>query len=285
MTGFDLDHTGIAVADLDAAAVQYRRLGFQLTPRGYHTLPPPKPGAERPLVGTGNNCAMLRRGYIEVIGVTDPVYQGRLRADIARYQGLLVIAFGTGDAAAAADAFRAAGIEAIGPRTLERPVEENGETRLARFEIVDLPDGTLPEGHFFAIHHATPDLLWKPSLLSHPNGVIGLESLTVAVSDPADFARRLGRTLSVAPVAEDGLVLKLAAGQVRVVDGGWLAAHVPGRTPALPYIAGLGLRVEDLARTADLLSNNGIAYRGSPASLMVGPDEACGAFLEFQAGA
>ena len=71
----------------------------------------------------------------------------------------------------------------------------------------------------------------------------------------------------------------------RVVDGGWLAAHVPGRTPALPYIAGLGLRVEDLARTADLLSKNGIAYRGSPASLMVGPDEACGAFLEFQAGA
>ena len=95
MSGLSLDHVGIAVADLDKAAAQFQRLGFQLTPRGYHTLPPPSPGAPRPLVGTGNNCAMLRRGYLELIGVTDPVYQGRLRADIARYEGLHVIAFGT----------------------------------------------------------------------------------------------------------------------------------------------------------------------------------------------
>ena len=50
MRTLDLDHVGIAVHDLDAAAAQYRRLGFRLTPRGYHTLPPGS--SDGPLIGT-----------------------------------------------------------------------------------------------------------------------------------------------------------------------------------------------------------------------------------------
>jgi len=278
MSGLSLDHVGIAVADLDKAAGQFERLGFQLTPRGYHTLPPPSPGAARPLVGTGNNCAMLRRGYLELIGVTDPVYQGRLRADIARYEGLHVIAFGTEDSAATAAALRKAGLEVTGPRPLERPIE----TQLAKFEIVDFVTPALPEAHFFAIRHATPDLLWKPALLSHPNGVVSLDALTIAVADTAEFAGRLGGFLSVTPVAEDGLLLKLAPGSVRIVDGAWLAVHLPGKTPALPYIAGIGLGVADLVKTADLLTKNAIAFRRENGALLVAPADACGAFLEFR---
>ena len=285
MSGLSLDHVGIAVADLDKAAGRFERLGFQLTPRGYHTLPLPSPGAARPLVGTGNNCAMLRRGYLELIGVTDPVYQGRLRADIARYEGLHVIAFGTEDSAATAGALRQAGLEVTGPRPLERPIEEQGQTKLAKFEIVDFVAPALPEAHFFAIRHVTPDLLWKPALLAHPNGVVSLDALTIAVADPAEFAGRLGRFLSVTPVIEDGLLLKLAPGYVRIVDGAWLATHLPGKTTALPYIAGIGLGVADLAKTADLLTKNGIAFRRDNGALLVAPADACGAFLEFRAAA
>jgi catechol 2,3-dioxygenase-like lactoylglutathione lyase family enzyme len=282
MTGFDLDHVGIAVADLDAAAAKFRRLGFQLTPRGYHTLPPPAAGAERPRMGTGNHCAMLRRGYLELIGVTAPAYQGRLRADIARHEGLHVIAFGVTDAAAAASALRSAGVEVTGPRTLERPIQEIGKTQLARFEIVDLPQELLPEGHFFAIQHATRELLWKKPLLAHPNGVLSLETLIVAVTDPADFARRLGRILSVAPVEGDGLLLKLKVGRLHVVDGAWIAANLPGKTPELPYIAGLGLGVADVGMTADLLAQNGLRYQRRPGQLTVSAADACGAFIDFQ---
>jgi catechol 2,3-dioxygenase-like lactoylglutathione lyase family enzyme len=285
MSRLSLDHLGIAVADLDKAAAQFERLGFQLTSRGYHTLPPPSPGAPRPLVGTGNNCAMLRRGYLELIGVTDPVYQGRLRADIARYEGLHVIAFGTEDAPATAAALRREGLEVTGPRPLERPIEEQGETKLAKFEIVDFVAPALPEAHFFAIRHGTPELLWKPALLSHPNGVVSLDALTIAVADPAEFAGRLGRFLSVTPMAADGLVLKLAPGRVHVVDGAWLAAHLPGKTPALPYITGLGLGVADLAKTTDLLTKNAIAFRREGGALLVAPTDACGAFLEFRQAA
>jgi len=282
MTDFSLDHLGVAVADLDAAAAQYRRLGFQLTDRGYHTLPPPTSGAERPLVGTGNHCAMLRRGYLELIGVTDPAYRGRLRADIARHEGIHVVAFGTGDSAAAAHAFAAAGLGAPSPQILERPVGAGGESAVARFEIVNIPEQLLPEGHFFAIRHATPELLWKPALMSHPNGALDLKALTVAVADPDDFARRLGRALSTAPVAGDGLTLTLSAGQVRVVDGDWVTAHVLTPAPTLPLIVGLTLTVADLSRTSSLLERNGIAARRSGGSLMVDPGQACGAFIEFR---
>jgi catechol 2,3-dioxygenase-like lactoylglutathione lyase family enzyme len=285
VNGLTLDHVGIAVADLDAGAAQFERLGFQLTPRGYHTLPPPSPGALRPRTGTGNHCAMLRRGYLEIIGITDPDYQGRLRADIARYQGLHIIAFGTEDAAAAAAALREAGLAAAGPRILERPIEEQGTERLAQFEIVDFPADLLPEGHFFAIRHGTPDILWKPERLSHPNGVAGLEALTIAVADPADFARRLGRCLGIEPAAEDGFLLKLRAGIVRVVDGIWLARHLPGKTPALPYVAGIGLGTGDIGKTADLLKRNGVDHQRRPDALLVFPAEACGAFIEFRAAA
>lgn len=283
MTGFDLDHVGIAVADLDAAATKFRRLGFQLTPRGYHTLPPPAPGAERPLVGTGNHCAMLRRGYLELIGVTEPAYRGRLRADIARHEGLHIVAFGTTDAAATASALRSRGVEAGGPRPLERPIEDGGETRLASFEIVDFPETALPEAHFFAIQHRTRELLWRLPLLTHPNGVVSLAALTVAVTDPTDFARRLGRILSVTPVDKDGLVLDLKIGRVGVVDGGWIAARLAGRAPDLPYLAGLDLGVADLGRTAGLLAQNGVPYQRKAGSLLVAPADACGAFIEFQA--
>jgi hypothetical protein len=287
VTHLSLDHVGIAVADLDAGEAQFQRLGFQLTPRGYHTLPPSSPGAARPRTGTGtgNHCAMLGRGYLEIIGVTDPFYQGRLRADLARHEGLHIVAFGTEDAPATARALRQAGLEAAEPRILERPIEEQGRAHLARFEIVDFPEKLLPEGHFFAIHHRTPDLLWKPGLTSHPNGVVGLEMLTVAVADPAEFARRLGRCLGGEPEAGDGLIFRLAAGNIRVVDSHWIVRHLPGKTPALPYIAGIGLVIADMGKTADFLKRKRVDHERKPDALIVSPAQACGAFIEFRASA
>lgn len=273
MSGFDLDHAGILVRDLDAAAAQFRRLGFKLTARGYHTLPA-TPAGERPRVGTGNNCAMLRRGYVELIGITDPHYDGRMREDLQLYEGLHLIAFGAADAMTAAEEVRAAGFAVGGPRIMERPIEED----LAGFEIVDFPADTLAGSHLFAIHHATPDLLWKPELMEHPNGAERLEGVVIAAQDPAEMAGRLGHLLSVAPSQE---TLSLAAGRLRIVDAAWIAAHVPGRPPAPPFIAGLTLGVRDLDATADWLTTSGVSFVHYQTGLRVAPSEACGAFLEF----
>jgi len=143
MSALDLDHVGIAIRDLDAGAAQFRRLGFKLTERGYHTLPPETPGGPRPRAGTANHCAMLERGYLELIGISDPAYAGRLKADIERYQGRPYSSPSApttpaGPAASCCDRGLAIGDS----RPLERPIEEPDGAQLARFEIVDFPPAT-----------------------------------------------------------------------------------------------------------------------------------------------
>ena len=147
---------------------------------------------------------------------------------------------------------------------------------------VDFPEKSLPEGHFFAIQHATPELLWKKELLAHANGATSLAMLTIAVTDPADFARRLGGILSVEAVGRDERVLTLRAARVRIVGPGWIAGNIPGKTPDMPYVAGIGLGVADLGQTADVLTRNGVDFRRKPDALTVFPADGCGSFIEFQ---
>ncbi len=270
MTPFGLDHVGIAVRDLDAAAIAYRRLGFNLTPRGTHTLPPPVPGAARPRVGTGNHCIMLGRGYVELIGVIDPGYKGRLRAVLDRQEGAHLVAFDVPDAKAAAADLAARGLPVDPPHPLERPVEDIDGPGLARFELVDFPAGVLPEGQFFAIQHLTPDLLWKPPLMLQPNGVESLEAVTVAVPDPAEFERRLAHVLDLHPTSRG--VLALRAGHVYVVPGS-----------GAPPLVGLTLGTADLDQTAEYLAANQVPMERHGTRLRVPASAACGAWLDFVA--
>src|SRR5580692_2114904 len=62
-----LDHVVVNVRDrIDEAAETYCRLGFTLTPRGYHTL------------GSINHLAMFGTDYLELIGVPEGASSGRL---------------------------------------------------------------------------------------------------------------------------------------------------------------------------------------------------------------
>ena len=277
MSKLDLDHVGIAVRDLDAAASQFERLGFQLTPRGYHTLPA-GPDGTRALVGTGNNCAMLEQGYIELIGITDARYSGRLRSDLDRYEGVHIVALGTQDSGATIRSLRQSGISADA-RFLERPIEHRGSTELARFEIIEFADA-VPELYTFAIHHATPEALWKPELLVHPNGAKTLERITIAVSDPGNFARRLGRVVGDAGGSE-AHAIGLRRGSVRLVGEAWVGTHYEGPPLPLPAVVGITLGADDLDRTADAVRTGGVGFSREQENLIVAPSHASGAMIEF----
>jgi catechol 2,3-dioxygenase-like lactoylglutathione lyase family enzyme len=280
MTSLDLDHVGIAVRDLDAAARRFERLGFQLTPRGYHTLPANADGM-RPRAGTANYCVMLKRGYIELIGIVDPDYVGRLWEALDRYEGLHIVAFGTPDAKAAAADLRRAGLPAADMRPLERPLVKDGIEALARFEIVDFPDDIVPEIYSFAIHHTTPDLLWQPKLLAHANGVVSLEEIAIVVEEAADFAARLSRLVGIKAEGTDELTLPLAAGAVRIVGRQWLDRNVSGAPFNLPWVAVMTLGVSDIEATAALLQRNGVTFEKGDARLVVSASEACGVEIAF----
>ena len=105
-----LDHVVVNARDrIDEAADTYRRLGFTLTPRGYHTL------------GSMNHLAMFGTDYLELIAVT-PGDDSRPEIMAAPF-GLNGLVFGTEDATATYEALRRNEVPIDPPRQFSRPVE------------------------------------------------------------------------------------------------------------------------------------------------------------------
>ena len=91
MISLELDHTGVAVRDLDIGQAAYRKLGFNLTPRSFHSGSRTAGGPVEKW-GSGNHCAMFENGYLEIIGITDPNLYSSTQAYLERYAhpGLVV---------------------------------------------------------------------------------------------------------------------------------------------------------------------------------------------------
>lgn len=277
-----LDHVGIAAADLDALAAAWTRLGFRLTPRARHSGRRNGGEAVEPF-GSGNRCAMLRRGYIELIAVVDAArWPNRVDRFLARYAGLHIIALAIDDESAALARLRAAGVDMPGVSWLQRPVDDadpaGPQARFARLPLADAPEGEIQ-----LIRHLTPEALWQDRFLDHPNRAEALEAVILAVAAPAETAARLSR-LAGRPVLPDpagGYRLALAEGCVRVLPPEALAEVLPGvAPPSLPWIAGLEVRTGDggasLRREAAALP-----LRHVERGWMVPPEAAGGAAVLF----
>jgi catechol 2,3-dioxygenase-like lactoylglutathione lyase family enzyme len=275
VSAFALDHVGIAGPDLDALRMAYERLGFRLTPRAQHHAPGPDQ-VMRP-IGTGNHCAMLRQGYLELIAVIDPALPANtLDRFLARYHGLHIIAFAIDDPEAERARLRAAGIAIAGIAWLERPIATPEGAATARFARLPMPEA--PEGRIQLIRHLTPELLWQPHLLDHPNHAVALEEVALVVADPAASADRFARLVGVAatPVT-DGLVISLPRGRVRFTTG----EPYPGvRAPSLPFIAGVTIRTDDDAAAIRRIA--AAAGRETAEGFLIPPAEAAGAALLFR---
>jgi len=173
-----LDHAVILVRDLDRAHDSYRRLGFTLTPRGFHSL------------GSQNHCIMFGRDYLELMALpAAPPASLQYFADfLAKGEGVGALALATDDAAGAYAELKQAGIEADPPLALSRPVENLGQ---ARFTLVQLPPAETPGLRTFVCQHHTRDIVWRPEYQRHANGAAGIKSVTIATPDPARYARVL----------------------------------------------------------------------------------------------
>ncbi len=220
-TAIALDHVGVAARDLPPLAAAYERLGFTLTPVAQQS------GRRRPdlpveAFGSGNRCAFLRHGYIELIAILDPtLYDNGLGAWIERHAGMHILALAMADEQANLDRLRRAGLDIPGVAYLERPVEKGGPT--ARFARLPLPDA--PEGRLQLIRHLTPELVWQDRWMAHANGAVALDAAVLVAAAPAESAARLSRLagLPVEPDPAGGFVLVLpgapgAAGPRRVIS-------------------------------------------------------------------
>jgi hypothetical protein len=237
-----IDHVVINVgARLNQAAEQYRRLGFQLTERGHHTL------------GTSNNLAMFGTDYLELLGFEEgnPVP----RANIWQYpDGLCGLVFKPPADPALSDALNAAGIPAEPGREFSRPVNLPSGTQDARFRTVNLID-PLPNGRIFFCHHYTPELVWRDEWRQHANAATDIVEFTIATLDPArtsaPFARMFGPA-ALQPV-EGGLLLPTDKAQIQLLTPDAVAARfgdaVPVQADGTDRMVALGLRTGSIAAT------------------------------------
>src|SRR5258708_17994401 len=96
-----LDHTAFFVPEMEGAAAALEGCGFRLTP---FTTQTNREGDKTVPSGTGNRCAMLREGYIELLTAMpspmgDTPLAAQLRERVADHPGIHLAAFSTADAA------------------------------------------------------------------------------------------------------------------------------------------------------------------------------------------
>lgn len=278
-----LDHVAYFVPDRDAVHAALRRLGFAPTP---FSLQQHRASPQAPLVpvGTGNHCVMLREGYLEfLVPLDDTAVAGQLQSAIARYVGAHSIVFGTADAAVDAARLAAGGFAPLPTVDLQRTVDVPDGEETARFSVVRVPPGTMPEGRIQFCRHHTPGLVWQARWVEHPNRAVALSGVDVCVPDVVAAAERFGRFTGIEPVVQ-GCVASLttARGRVRFVGPGICAAHAGSEPPALPWIAGCEIASSDLAATHRHLEQSGLRILAAgPDRVLVETPPAVGGVLRF----
>ena len=269
---------------MDDAGAAVARLGFPLTPLTVHRNE--DEAGNRIPTGTANRCAMLGRGYLEILtdveGLDTPFSHAH-RAAVARYEGLHLIAFSVDDVKAEARRLDAEGFRPQPVANLRRPmpVDGGGEDE-AGFSVLRVPPGTMAEGRMQILRHETPDVVWQPSTIACENGVSGLSGVVICTDDPAEAAERHARFTGR---RHEGARIVLDRGRLDFVTPVELARIIPAaRPPGLPFIAAAVLESADLAATRRFLEAAGVPVETLPdGTIAVAPEYAMGAWLVVRA--
>jgi len=213
-----LDHVVINVmGQLEEAAAQYTRLGFQLTERGHHTL------------GSSNHLAIFGADYLELLGFLP----GRqtMRADLWQHPpGLTGLVFKSVDPDLVYATLRARGVPAQEPMSFARPVALSGGAQDARFTVIRVSGEAVQNGRTFFCHHHTPELVWRPEWQVHGNGVTGIAEFVIASHEPsrtvALYQQMFGPGLTAA--VPGGIAFRAGTPNVLVLEPSTVAERYMG---------------------------------------------------------
>lgn len=276
-----LDHVGYFVADLDRAGAALGRLGFQISPTKVHTN---DTAGELVPSGTSNRLARLRRGFLEVLAATgDTPLADQLRAALARYEGLHLVALSHDDLDAQRDRLEADGF-ATAPRVTLRNTKHIGDApRTEVWSVLRLQPGGMPEGRIQFVRSHTPDVSWHPGSTEHPNGADSLTAIWLCVADLAAATERYRRFAGRPhrPPAGPTAVIGLDRGRLILSAPEALQTHVPVVIQDLPFMAAAAVRADLDTTRAALRANDVTPLRDDGHLIWIAPGDALGALLVF----
>jgi catechol 2,3-dioxygenase-like lactoylglutathione lyase family enzyme len=279
-----VNHVGMAVADMRAAAARYEAMGFVLTPFSAHSGAW-KPGDPVTKLGAGNRCAVFARNYLEILASEHAERPAeRIERFIARHQGAHIVCFGT-DAPDTVDArLVAAHVATSGVIPLQRDVETPHGTRTAKFRRTQFAPEASPEGYIQAAQHLTPEYIHQARYMTHPNGVTALSHVFLVVEDVERFVERYATYLDRAPVREGvQTTFRLPLAALSIVAARDVSAVLPGSLlPPTPCIAGVAFATPDVGAQHARLRAAGIRCTARDGRLIVPADEAFGVAVVFE---
>lgn len=274
-----IDHVVIAVRDLDHARDTYSRMGFSLTPRGFHTL------------GSQNHCAVFDDDYLELLAVPRPHPVNRYFIDFLTHaEGLAAVSMASNDARQLHRSFSADGIPADEPVEFSRPVESDTGTRDARFRVAQLAPDVTPGCRSFVCQHLTRELVWRADRGRHRLGISGVAGITVLAGSAAQAAGVAAAYSRVwgSPVIERDATFDIAAGAATIAVSTVDALRrrdpdLPLPARAAPLIGILALRTVDRDQTERMLRDGGFApKRLVDGTLAIDAARAHGVTLQFR---
>ena len=163
-----IDHIVIAVRDLDAAARDYKTLGFTVVPGGKHP------------VGTHNALIAFADGsYIELIAFYEANPKHRWWKPLQKGGGLVDFCMQTDDLLGDTAKLRRAGVDIDDPVPWSRTRPDGYQLKWVLSLARDPHRGVAP----FLIQDETPREERVPRQISHKDGVTSIGGVTVAVDD------------------------------------------------------------------------------------------------------
>ena len=174
----ELDHIAINVKDnMDKAYELFTELGFILTPRGYHSL------------GSINHSMVFNNNYLELIGNQKgkPINRPELKNAALGINGLV---FKTNNVQRIYDHLVDINFEQDVPRSFNRPVFIDDIEKKAMFETVSVKANIFKAGRVYYCNHLTPNLVWIPKYMKHPNTSFRIEEIIMIDDNPKSISNK-----------------------------------------------------------------------------------------------
>ena len=258
-----IDHIVINTRDrTDEALAYFSRMGFIITPRGYHTL------------GSINHTIVFGTDYLELLGYPPGKPPEKRPELVQRPAGLMATVLNVDDADKAQVILKDRG---LGPRPVSafsRPVDlGNGQSGDAAFRVTRLEPETVPGSWFYYCQQLTPQFVWRPEWQAHANACVSMTRLAIQVADPLAAAPIYLRALDGAEVAQAGAgacVIRLPSFAITLTAGE-------------PGMRRLTFGTASLDKTAAALEKGGVPHEIKNRCISVDAGAELGCVLEFEA--
>jgi hypothetical protein len=236
-------------------------------------------------LGSGNRCIMFENTYLEILASEDAKRPAaRITNFLKHHQGAHIICFDCPDSDVVDARVRGLGIETSGVIPLQRDIDTPDGVRTAKFVRTQFDPKGSPEGYIQASTHLTPDYIYQPRYIRHPNGCFRLAETIVVADDLSAFEQKYRRYLGASPVREGKAIrFQLELGTTLTIIGMHdVREMLPGTLlPPIPGIAAVAFRTLALGALKERLTVHGFTAVPIGDRILVPAEEACGVAMIF----